>query len=62
MQPNRKIGEKQDELGSPLGKDGCRQTSKESRGGKTSRSHEKGKAAAKMGGLREEGYEKIGGG
>ena len=34
MQPNRNIGEKQDEMGRPLGKDGCRQTSKESRGGK----------------------------
>ena len=30
MQPNRKIGEKQDEMGRPLGKDGYRQTSKES--------------------------------
>ena len=29
MQPNRKIGEKPDEMGRPLGKDGCRQTSKE---------------------------------
>ena len=26
MHPNRKIGEKQDEMGRPLGKDGCRQT------------------------------------
>ena len=60
MQPNRKIGEKQDEMGRALGKDGCRQTSKESRGGKTSRTQEKGKATAEMGGLREEGYEKIG--
>ena len=34
MQPNRKIGEKPDGMGRPLGKDGCRQTSKESRGGK----------------------------
>ena len=34
----------------------------ESRGGKTSRTQEKGKATAKMGGLCEEGYEKIGGG
>ena len=46
----------------PLGKAGCRQTSKESRGGKTSRTQEKGKAIAEMGGLREEGYGKIGGG
>ena len=34
MQPNRKIGEKQDEMGRPLGKNGCKQTSRESRGGK----------------------------
>ena len=34
----------------------------ESRGGKTSRTQEKGKATAEMGGLREEGHEKIGGG
>ena len=33
-----------------------------SRGGKTSRTQEKGKATAEMGGLREEGHEKIGGG
>ena len=56
MQPNRKICEK------PDSKNGCRQTSKESRGGKTSRTQEKGKATAEMGGLRDEGYEKIGGG
>ena len=29
MQPNRKIGEKQDETDRPLGNDGCRQTSKD---------------------------------
>ena len=46
----------------PLGKNGCKQTSKESRGGKTSRTQEKGKATAEMGGLCEEGHEKIGGG
>ena len=40
----------------------CKQTSKESRGVKTSRTQERGKATAEMGGLREEGYEKIGGG
>ena len=34
MQPNRKIGEKQDEMGRPFGKNGRKQTSKESRGGK----------------------------
>ena len=62
MQANRKNGEKQDEMGWPLGKDGCRQTRKESRGGKTSRTQEKGKATAEMGGLCEEGCEKIGGG
>ena len=39
MQPNRKIGE--DEMGRPLGKDGCRQTSKDSRGEKTSRTQER---------------------
>ena len=43
MQPNRKISEKQDEMGRPLGKNGCKQTSKERRGGKTSRTQEKGK-------------------
>ena len=57
MQRNRKIGEKQDEMGRPLGKNGCKQTSKESRGGKTSRT---GKATAAMGGLPEAGHEKIG--
>ena len=31
MQPNRKIGEKPDEMGTPLGKEGCRQTSREQR-------------------------------
>ena len=40
-------------MGRPLGKDGCRQTSKESRGEKTSRTQEKGKATSDMGGLRE---------
>ena len=52
----------QDEMGRPLGKVGSRQTSKESRGGKTSRMQEKDKATAEMGGLHEEGYEKIRGG
>ena len=33
----------------------------ESRGGKTSRTQEKGKATAEMGGPREEGYDMIGG-
>ena len=60
MQPNRKIGEKLDEMGRPLDKDGCMQTSKASSGGKTSRMQEK--ATAEMGGLCEEGYEKIRGG
>ena len=36
--------------------------SKENKGGKTSRTQEKGKATAEMGGLCEEGHEKIGGG
>ena len=49
-------------MGMPLGKDGCRQTSKESRGGNTSRMREKVKATAEMGGLHEEGYKKSGGG
>ena len=62
MQPNRKIGEKQDEMGRPLGKNGCKQTNKESRSGKTSKTKEKRKVTAEIGGLREEGYEKIGGG
>ena len=31
MQPNRKIGEKQDEMGRPPGKNGCKQTSREQR-------------------------------
>ena len=35
---------------------------KESRGGKTSRTQEKGKATAEMGELRVEGHETIGGG
>ena len=52
MQSNRKIGEKQDEMGRPHGKNGCKQISKESRGGKISRMQEKGKATAEMGGLR----------
>ena len=60
MQPNRKIGEKQNEMGRPLGKDGCRQTGKESRGGKTLRTRKKGKAISETRGLREEEYEKIG--
>ena len=34
MQPNRKIDEKPDEMCRPFGKDGCRQTNKESRGEK----------------------------
>ena len=59
MQPNRKIGEKPDEMDMPLGKEGSRQTRKESRGGKTSSTQEKGKATADMRGPREEGYEKI---
>ena len=33
MKPNRKIGEKQDEMGRPLDKNVCKQSSKESRGG-----------------------------
>ena len=41
MQSNMKIGEKQDEMGRPTGKNGCRQTSKEGRGGETSRTQEK---------------------
>ena len=49
-------------MGRPLGKNGCKQTSKESRGEKTSRTQEKGKPTAEMGGLREEGHEEIGGG
>ena len=43
-----------------VGKNGCKQTSKESRGGKISRTQKKGKATAEMGELREEGHEKIG--
>ena len=42
MLPNRKIGEKQDVIGRPLGKNGCKQTSKDSRVEKTSRTQEKG--------------------
>ena len=49
-------------MGRPFGKNGCKQTSKESSGGKTSRTQEKGKSTAEMGGLREEEHEKIGGG
>ena len=50
------------EMGRSLVKNGCKQTSKESRGGKTSMMQEKGKATAEMGGLREELHERIGGG
>ena len=46
MQPNRKIGEKQDEMAGHLVR---MDASKESRGGKTSRMQEKGKATAEMG-------------
>ena len=60
MQPNRNIGEKQDEMGRPLGKNGCKQTNKESRGGKTSRTQEKGKATGEMGGLRDSSLRQIG--
>ena len=52
-------GEKQEEMGKPLGKNICKQTSKESRGEKTSRTQEKGKSTAEIRGLREEGHEKI---
>ena len=45
-----------------LGKNGCKPTSKESRGGKISRTQKKGKTATEMRGLREEWYEKIEGG
>ena len=45
-----------------VGKNGCKQTSKESRDGKISRTQKKGKATAEMGELREEGREKIVGG
>ena len=60
---NRKIGEKQDEMGRPHDKDGCRHTSKESgrerwRNIKDAR---KGERTAKIEGLLEVGYEKIGG-
>ena len=44
------------------GKNYCKQTSQESRGEKISRTQEKGNATCEMGGLREEGHEKIGGG
>ena len=59
MQHNRKIGEKSVVMGRPLGKDGCKQTIKKSSGEKTSRTQEKGKATVEMGGLRDDGYEKI---
>ena len=59
MQPNKIIVEKQCEMGRPLGKDEWRQTSKESRGEKTSTIQEKGEATANIGGLFEAGYEKI---
>ena len=42
-------------MGRSLGKDGCRQTSKESRGGKTSKTQETGKATAETEGLHEGG-------
>ena len=47
-------------MGRPLGKNGCKQTSKESGVGKTSRTQEKWKATVEMGGMREDGKEKIG--
>ena len=60
---NKEGGQKKDEkpekMGRPHDKDGCRQTSKESRGGKASRNLERGQATAEMGGLRKEGYEKF---
>ena len=43
MQPNRKICEKQDEMGRFLGKNGCKQTSKDSRCGKNIKNAGKGK-------------------
>ena len=42
MLPNRKIGEKQDEMGRLLGKNGCKQASKESIGGKKNKDAGKG--------------------
>ena len=48
MQPNKMIVEKQCEMGRPLGKDEWRQTSKESRGEKTSTIQEKGEATANV--------------
>ena len=58
MQPNKMIVEKYCEMGRPLGKDEWRQTSKESRGEKTSTIKEKREASAR---LFDAGYEKIGG-
>ena len=60
---NRKIGEKQAEMGRPHGKDGCRHTSEESgrERWKNIKDARKGERTAKIEGLREVGYEKIGG-
>ena len=60
MQHNRKIDENQDDMGRSFGRNGCKQTSKDSIGGKTSRTKKKGKAIGEMGGLCEEWQEKIG--
>ena len=50
-------------MGRPHGKDGCRRTSEENgrEGEKTSRDARKGERTAKIEGLHEVGYEKIGG-
>ena len=60
---NRKIGEKQGEMVRPHGKDGCRHTSEESgrEMWKNIKDARKGERTAKIEGLREVGYEKIGG-
>ena len=47
MLPNRMIGEKQCEMGRPLGKDEWKQTSKESRGGKNINDAGKGEGHSK---------------
>ena len=47
MQSNRMIGEKQYEMGRPLGTDEWRQTSKESRGGKNIKDAGKGEGHRK---------------
>ena len=59
MQPNRKIGRSRMRWAGHLLRMDASKLAKRAEVKKTSRTQEKGKATAEMGGLREEGYEKI---